>query len=105
MTLPAVLPLDVVTGVVLYWLLIGVSGVLRASDGAFASRVLFPLSVGGAVVLTAAALVSMMYPPSTAVLPLGLPDLPFHLRLDSLSAFFVTLLGFVAIGISLFSAG
>jgi len=39
------------------------------------------------------------------VLPLGLPDLPFHLRLDSLSAFFLLLLGVTAAGISLFSAG
>jgi hypothetical protein len=30
------------------------------------------------------------------VLPLGLPDLPFHLRLDSLSAFFLLLLGAAA---------
>ena len=32
-------------------------------------------------------------PPEVAVLPLGLPDLPFHLRLDALSAFFLFLLG------------
>jgi len=31
--------------------------------------------------------------PQSLVLPLGLPDLPFHLRLDALSAFFVLLLG------------
>jgi hypothetical protein len=30
---------------------------------------------------------------SDKVLPLGLPDLPFHLRLDALSAFFLLLLG------------
>ena len=41
----------------------------------------------------------------TIVLPLGLPDLPFHLRLDSLSAFFLLLLGAAGAGISLFSAG
>jgi formate hydrogenlyase subunit 3/multisubunit Na+/H+ antiporter MnhD subunit len=39
------------------------------------------------------------------VLPLGLPDLPFHLRLDALSAFFLVLLGGAAAGISVFSAG
>ena len=31
-------------------------------------------------------------------MPLGLPDLPFHLRLDSLSAFFLLLLGAAARG-------
>jgi formate hydrogenlyase subunit 3/multisubunit Na+/H+ antiporter MnhD subunit len=39
------------------------------------------------------------------VLPLGLPDLPFHLRLDALSAFFLVLLGGASAGISVFSAG
>ena len=39
------------------------------------------------------------------MLPLGLPDLPFHLRVDSLSAFFLLLLGAAAAAISLFSAG
>ena len=39
------------------------------------------------------------------ILPLGLPDLPFHLRLDALSAFFLVLLGGASAAISLFSAG
>ncbi len=39
------------------------------------------------------------------MLPLGLPDLPFHLRLDSLSAFFLLLLGATSAAISLFSSG
>ena len=36
--------------------------------------------------------------------PLGLPDLPFHFRMDSLSAFFLLLLG-VSAGVSVFAAG
>ena len=47
----------------------------------------------------------MRAPPQTLVLPLGLPDLPFHLRLDALSAFFLLLLGAVAAAVSLYSAG
>jgi formate hydrogenlyase subunit 3/multisubunit Na+/H+ antiporter MnhD subunit len=39
------------------------------------------------------------------VLPLGLPDLPFHLRLDALSAFFLVVLGVGRAAVSLFSAG
>jgi hydrogenase-4 component B len=35
------------------------------------------------------------------VLVIGLPDLPFHLRLDNLSAVFALLLGFVSAGISI----
>ena len=35
----------------------------------------------------------------------GLPDLPFHVRLDALSAFFLLLLGLVSAGISVYCAG
>jgi hypothetical protein len=40
-----------------------------------------------------------------AVLPLGLPGLPLHLRLDPLSAFFLILLGGASFGVSLYGAG
>ncbi len=101
---PAV-PLDLILGVVLFWLLIGVAGVLRPRSLRFVSRLLFPLGAVGSVVLMLAALLAVRVPPVVAVLPLGLPDLPFHLRLDALSAFFVMLVGAVALGVSLFSVG
>jgi formate hydrogenlyase subunit 3/multisubunit Na+/H+ antiporter MnhD subunit len=41
----------------------------------------------------------------TRTLPIGLPQLLFHLRLDSLSAFFLLILGIATFGISLFSGG
>src|SRR5664280_2384922 len=44
-------------------------------------------------------------PPQTVILPLGLPDLPFHIRLDVLSSFFLLLLGLAGAGISTFAAG
>lgn len=40
-----------------------------------------------------------------AVLALGLPDLPFHLRLDPLSGFFLTVIGLLACFVSLYSLG
>ena len=43
--------------------------------------------------LAAVALLAIGDAPQTLVLPLGLPDLPFHVRLDALSAFFLFLLG------------
>jgi len=43
--------------------------------------------------------------PEALELPLGLPDLPFHLRLDMLSSFFLLLLGLAGVGISTFAAG
>ena len=105
MILPVVLPLDVVLGVVLYWLLLGVAALARPADLRFVSRVLFPLSIAGSLALTVTGVIAMLGQPTVAVLGLGLPDLPFHLRLDALSAFFIALLGFAVTGISLFSAG
>ncbi len=87
------------------WLTIGVLGMLPVRR---ASRIIGPLFVAGAAVGLALAIVAIIALGQTAqstVLPLGLPDLPFHLRLDSLSAFFLVLLGATASGISLFSAG
>ena len=99
------MPLDVIAGIVLYWLALGIAGLVRPQHLGFVSRVLFPLSVAGSAVLTVAALAAMVHEPDAAVLPLGLPDLPCHLRLDALSAFFIALLGFAVTGISLFSTG
>jgi formate hydrogenlyase subunit 3/multisubunit Na+/H+ antiporter MnhD subunit len=103
--LPLYTALDIVLAVVVFWLALGLVALARASDLRFVSRILFPLSAVGAMVLAAAGIVAIGWPPDALVLPLGLPDLPFHLRLDALSAFFVALLGFAVTGISFFSAG
>ncbi len=39
------------------------------------------------------------------ILPLGLPDLPFHLRLDLLSGFFLVVVGLLAFFVSIYSIG
>ena len=98
-------PLDLVLAVVLYWLLIGVAGLARPASLRFVGWVLFPLGALGGVVLMLAGVAAIHLGAGSLVLPLGLPDLPFHVRLDALSAFFITLLGVVALGVSLFSAG
>ncbi len=41
----------------------------------------------------------------TAVLPLGLPDLPFHVRLDQLSGFFLAVIGLLSFLVSIYSRG
>jgi hydrogenase-4 component B len=87
------------------WLAIGAAGLLRPRDLHFVSRVLFPAGAAIAVVLAVVAGYAVGNPPQSTVLPLGLPDLPFHLRVDSLSAFFLLLLGATSSAISLFSSG
>ena len=66
-----------------------------AARPAFVSRVLFPLGARGRRSRSPSSRCSAHRRRcrSRLVLPLGLPDLPFHLRLDALSAFFLLLLG------------
>ena len=37
-----------------------------------------------------------------SVLPIGLPDLPFHMRLDALSGFFMTVIGLLSFFVSIY---
>ncbi|OQW88343.1 MAG: hydrogenase 4 subunit B [Rhodoferax ferrireducens] len=97
--------LDWVLAVVLGWLLIGAAGVAALRRFRFVAVVLFPLGAMLSVGLMAVALSAAFSSPEVAVLPLGLPQLPFHLRLDSLSAFFLLLIGGVSAGVSTFAAG
>ena len=90
--------------VVLGWLTVGLLGSLRPQSIIF-RQLLFTLGALGGCILFIASIFALDRSAETLVLPLGLPDLPFHLRLDALSAFFLSLLGAVSAGISIFSAG
>ncbi len=87
------------------WIAVGLLGLLRPHSVRFVGHLLFPLGAAGGFVLFAVGLSAMHAPAASQVLPLGLPDLPFHVRLDALSAFFLLLLGAASAGIFLFSAG
>jgi hydrogenase-4 component B len=88
------------------WLVIGVAGLLAPRSVRYAGRTLFVLGAVVALALAAAAAYGLLSGATgTRVLPIGLPDLPFHLRLDALADTFLLLLGATAAGISLFSAG
>jgi hydrogenase-4 component B len=96
--------LYVVLGVPLFWIAVGLLGLLFKSSRATHARLFFPLGAVGGLVLAVAGYLGLAAAPLSLVLPLGLPDLPFHLRLDALSAFFLLLLGVVSAGVSLYSA-
>jgi hydrogenase-4 component B len=87
------------------WLAVGAAGVLVLHRLAFVAHVLFP--IGGLIGLAMAGLaaVALTGSPQTAVLPIGLPSLPLHLRLDSLAAYFLLVIGAASGGISVFAAG
>jgi hydrogenase-4 component B len=94
-----------VLAVVVAWLLIGIAGIFALRRFTLVSRVLFPAGGVLAVVLFGVSLSSIFAASQTAVLPIGLPTLPFHLRLDALASFFLAVIGAVAAGISIFAAG
>ena len=87
------------------WLATGVAGVFALRRFTFVSRVLFPFGGVLGLVLAGFAVQAVFEPAQVAVLPLGLPTLPFHLRLDALAAFFLLVIGAVAFGVSIFAAG
>ena len=97
--------LHLVLAAIVAWLAIGVIGLARPRNIRFVARVLFSASAVVGLALAGVALSSIGNAVQGLVLPLGLPDLPFHLRLDALSSFFLLLLGAASAGISVFSAG
>jgi len=87
------------------WLAIGVAGLAALHRFHVVARILFPAGGAVALLIAAVALTALWGTPQAVVLPIGLPGLPFHFRLDGLAAFFLLVLGGAAAGVSLFSAG
>jgi len=87
------------------WIAVGLLGLLRPGSVRFIARVLFPLGALGGIALALIGLMAIQASAASLVLPLGLPDLPIHARLDPLAAFFLLLLGSASAGISVFAAG
>ncbi len=96
--------LDAAVGLVGAWLAIGLLGLAPGPAG-LVRRGLFPLGAAAGLAFTALGARAAWLPAATRVLPLGLPDLPFHLRLDPLAGFFLLLLGAVAAGVSVYAIG
>lgn len=103
--LAQLLPIDWILAAVALLLAVAAAGVVRPHKLFVVARVLFPLGAALSLLIAVAALVALFSVPQVAVLPLGLPGLPFHLRLDPLSAFFLFLFGGTTAGISIFASG
>ena len=97
--------LDGMMLVALGWLALGVAGMFALHRLEFVAHWLFP--AGGVLGLALAALcaAALPGPAQTAVLPIGLPGLPLHLRLDGLAAYFLLVIGAASAGISFFASG
>ena len=104
-SLLALFSLDWILLVIAGWLVIGTLGLVFLRRLEIVSRILFPIGSLLAVVLFGLSLAAVFSSPEIAVLPIGLPNLPFHFRLDSLSAFFLMIIGGVGAGVSIFASG
>src|SRR3954465_4619418 len=91
--------------IALAWLAIGVAGVCAVRKVDLVPKFLLPAGALFGIALFAIALHALFAPAEAAILPIGLPGLPFHFRLDSLSAFFLMVIGGAAAGVSAFAAG
>ena len=87
------LPLDWAWAIVLYWTVLAAASLLFQQAPRLITRLIFPLGALGALAILTVGLVGLASPAARFVLPIGLPDLPFHLLLDPLSAFFLVLIG------------
>jgi formate hydrogenlyase subunit 3/multisubunit Na+/H+ antiporter MnhD subunit len=101
----ALSPLGGALALAVLWLAIAAASLIPARNAGFARRFAFPLGAAAALGLAILGLQAVWLPAQTLTLPLGLPDLPFHLRVDPLGGFYLLLLGSVSAGISVYAAG
>ncbi len=87
------------------WIAIAVLSLVPSGNAYFARRIAFALGTLAGLALAAFGLQAIWLAPQQMTLPLGLPDLPFHLRLDPLAGYFLMLLGAVSAGVSIYSMG
>ena len=99
------LDFNTILTVITIWVGIGVVALVAPRRTRFVAHGLFPISALLSLGLAALALYALFEPPQAVVLVLGLPGLPFHLRIDSLSAFFLTVIGAASAGTSIFTSG
>ncbi|HEX8949614.1 MAG TPA: hydrogenase 4 subunit B [Dissulfurispiraceae bacterium] len=99
-------PLDLVASGVVLFLLSAFAAALFKRNQRLMINVVFSLSSVAAFLVAAAGAWGVAGGIiDKAVLSVGLPDLPFHLRLDSLSGYFLVVVGLLALFVSLYSIG
>lgn len=91
--------------VIFLWVVLGAAGLAAPRATRFVAHVLFPLGALGCLAMAGIGVAALFAPAVVVQLPIGLPGLPMHFRLDALSGFFLALLGVGGAGVSVFSAG
>lgn len=99
-------PLEIASVSVLVFLLLAlIAPIFRRNQGVMI-MVSFSLAAGASLLAVLSGIWAVGYGTTDrAVLALGLPALPFHLRLDPLSGFFISTIGLLAFCVSIYSIG
>jgi len=98
--------LDVGLGALAFSLLASIAAVLLAGNNNSARFAVFGLLGVSALLSVVAGFAGLMTHASVAViLPIGLPWLPMHARLDALGAFFLLTIGALLIAVAIYSIG
>ncbi|MFX1734716.1 hydrogenase 4 subunit B [Paraburkholderia sp. A1RI_3L] len=87
------------------WLAVATLGIASLRRTGIVAHMLFPAGAAIGLLLAAIGAAGVFQAPAEAILPVGLPGLPFHVRLDALSSYFLMVLGAISAGISAFSSG
>ncbi len=103
--MPETTLLDWAWAVVLYWLGLAAASLALQTQAGLTRWVVFPLGILGAAAMAVLGALALASPPTQFILPIGLPELPFHLRLDALSGFFLILLGVASSGVGIYAIG
>ncbi|MEW5746517.1 MAG: hydrogenase 4 subunit B [Nitrospirota bacterium] len=99
-------PLDIASLSLLLFLVLAVSAPLFRKHQEIMVKAGFSLAAAASLCAVAAGIGAVgSGTTEKAVLGLGLPDLPFHLRLDPLSGLFLTAVGLLALYVSVYSIG
>ncbi len=93
------------TAILLFILLAALSPLFSRNQRTFITVSFSLASLASLLAVAAGIWTVTMGSTERAILPLGLPDLPFHLRLDPLSGFFLTVIGLLGFFVSLYSIG
>jgi formate hydrogenlyase subunit 3/multisubunit Na+/H+ antiporter MnhD subunit len=98
-------PVELALAAAAAWLAVGTLGILAPQRLRYVAHVLYPVGAAIGIALAAVAFTGLFAAPGAVVLPIGLPDLPFHFRLDPLAAFFLLIIGAVSAAVSVYVAG
>ncbi len=90
-------------GIGVLWLVLGGVSLLESERRRFVNRLVFPASAFVSFLAALVALGALTGPVQTLVLPLGLPELPFHVRVDSLAALFLLILALCSAAVSIYA--